>query len=47
MPLNTRTTLIFAQAPTMAFRANYYLEFKSWLALGIDELGVNVAVKGR
>ena len=43
MPLETQITLALLQELLMALRANNADGYKSWLALGIEELGRDVA----
>ena len=43
MPLDTQMTLELLQELLMALRANDADGYKSWLALGIEELGRDVA----
>ena len=43
MPLETQMALALLQELLMALRANDADEYKSWLALGIEELGRDVA----
>ncbi len=43
MNLDTQMTLALLQELLMAFRANDADGYKSWLALGIEELGREVA----
>ena len=43
MPLDTQMTLALLQELLMALRANDADGYKSWLALGIQELGRDVA----
>ena len=43
MPLATQMTLALLQELLMALRANDADGYKSWLALGIEELGREVA----
>ena len=43
MSLDTQMTLAFLQELLMAIRANDDDGYKSWLALGIEELGRDVA----
>ena len=43
MPLETQITLALLQELLMALRANTADGYKSWLALGIEELGRDVA----
>ena len=45
MPLDTQMTLPLLQELLMALRANDADGYKSWLALGIDELGRVVAAE--
>ena len=44
-PLDTQMMLAFLQELLMALRANDADDYKSWLALGIEELGRDVAVE--
>ena len=43
MTLDTQTTLALLQELLMAVRANNADGYKSWLALGIEQLGRDVA----
>ena len=43
MPLDSQRTLVLIQELLMALRANDADGYKSWLALGIEELGRDVA----
>ena len=43
MPLDTQMTLALLQELLMALRANDADGYKSWLALGTEELGRDVA----
>ena len=43
MPNDTQMTLALLQELLMAIRANDAEGYKSWLALGIEELGRDVA----
>ena len=43
MPLETQMTLALLQELLMTIRANDADGYKSWLALGIEELGRDVA----
>ena len=43
MPLDTQMTLALLQELLMALRANDVNGYKSWLALGIEQLGRDVA----
>ena len=43
MTLDTQMTLALLQEPLMALRANDADGYKSWLALGIEQLGRDVA----
>ena len=45
MTPNTQMTLVLLQELLMALRANDADGFKSWLALGIEELGRDVAAE--
>ena len=45
MPLETQITLALLQELLMALRANDADGYKSWLALGIQELGRDVAAE--
>ena len=45
MTLDTQLTLALLQELLMALRANGADGYKSWLAIGIDELGRDVAAK--
>ena len=45
MPLDTQMTLALLQELLMALRANDADGYKSWLALGIEELGRDVAAE--
>ena len=43
MTIDTQMTLALLQELLMALRANHVDGYKSWLALGIEELGWDVA----
>ena len=43
MTLDTQMTLALLQELLMALRANDVVSYKGWLALGIEELGRDVA----
>ena len=45
MPLDTQMTLGLLQELLMALRANNSEGYKAWLALGIEELGRDVAAE--
>ena len=45
MPLDTQMTLALLQEQLMALRANDADSYKSWLALGIEEIGRDVAAE--
>ena len=45
MTLDTQMTLALLQELLMALRANDVDSYKSWLALGIDQLGRDVAAE--
>ena len=43
MTLDTQMTLALLQELLMTLRANYDYGYKSWLAVGIEQLGRDVA----